>query len=171
MRQAPNLPDWTLSLGQPYELLAHDKAISVGLVVNATGGTSIKLWAKGTKFYKDALRRTQAACQTGTLRGILWHQGESDAKDGRYLEKLKALIANLRADLGAPNLPFVAGQVNNVPVINDQIKKLPATVPHTGFASSEGLKCMDRWHFNADSMRKLGQRYAVEMIKLHAKQK
>jgi len=152
-------------------MLESDKGVSIGLVVNAKGGTSIKLWAKGSKFYKEALRRTRIACKTGTLRGILWHQGESDAKDDQYLEKLKALIGNLRSDLGAPNLPFVAGEVNNVQVINDQIGKLPEAVPYTGFASSEGLKCMDRWHFDAGSMRLLGQRYAEEMLKIHAKQK
>lgn len=146
------------------KMMARDRHAAVGLVVNAKGGTSIKLWAKDTHFYGEAVRRTRIAMATGTLKGILWHQGESDAKDPRYLDKLKALVENLRKDLGAPSLPFVAGQICNVPLINRQIARLPEVLPFTGFAASEGLNTMDRWHFDADSMRLLGERYAKAII-------
>jgi len=151
-------------------MLAAEKDVSLGLVVNAKGGTKIEQWKKGTRFYAEAVRRAKEAAKSGVLKGILWHQGESNAKnpDG-YLEKLAKLVADLRADLGVKDLPFVAGQVNNVPAINDQIAKLPETVTNTGFASSEGLKAMDRWHFDAKSMKLLGKRYAEAMIKLHEK--
>jgi hypothetical protein len=147
-------------------MLKADCEVSIGLVVNAKGGSSIKQWAKGTKFYEDAVRRTKAAMETGELKGILWHQGESDAKDAEYLEKLKTFIQNLRSEFGIHDLPFIAGQVNNVPLINDQIAKLPDAVESTSFVSSEELKCMDRWHFDAKSMKLLGQRYAEEMQKV-----
>ncbi len=152
-------------------MLAKSKAISIGLVVNAKGGTSIRKWARGSRFYKEALKRTQTARKTGTLKGILWHQGESDSKDARYLDKLKALIADLRKDLDEPDLPFVAGQINNVRLINDQIARLPEVVPFTGSASSAGLKTMDRAHFDAKSMKLLGRRYAEAMLKIHATRK
>jgi len=152
-------------------MLEASDGVSVGLVVNAKGGTKIEEWAKGTKFYEEAVRRTRIAAKTGKLQGVLWHQGESNGgnPDG-YLEKLKSLIENLRKDLGAPDLPFVAGQVNNLPVINDQVAKLPELVPHTGFVRSEGLTAMDRWHFDAKSMKLLGERYAGEMRKLQTTQ-
>lgn len=151
-------------------MLKKDKNISVGLIVNAKGGSKIAQWKKGTQFYKEAIRRTKEAQKNGTLKGILWHQGESDngSPDG-YLENLKTLITDLRKDLGEPKLPFIAGQVNNAPAINDQIAKLPKTLPETGFVSSEGLKAMDRWHFDAKSMKLLGNRYAEEMLKLSDK--
>lgn len=140
---------------------------TIGLVVNAKGGTRIGQWKKGTQFYEDAIRRAKAARKDGTLKGILWHQGESDggAPDG-YLEQLQQLVKDLRDDLGVKDLPFIAGQVNNVPEINEQIAKLPETLDHTAYVSSEGLKCMDRWHFDAPSMKKLGERYAEAMKKL-----
>ncbi|MBT3200104.1 MAG: sialate O-acetylesterase [Phycisphaerales bacterium] len=159
-------PGYTFAL----TMLEKQPAVSIGLVVNAKGGTSIKQWAKGTKFYKDALARTKIAMKTGVLKGILWHQGESDAKDDKYLDKLKTLIADLRKDLGAPNLPFVAGEVKDVKLINEQIKQLPKAVKHTAFASGEGLKTKDRWHFDAKSMKLLGKRYAQAMLKLQAEQ-
>ncbi|WP_166830733.1 sialate O-acetylesterase [Thalassoroseus pseudoceratinae] len=148
------------------------KDATIGLVVNAKGGTKIEQWAKGTQFYKEAVRRAKEAQKTGTLKGILWHQGEGNGSNPEgYLKKLETLITDLRTDLGNEELPFVAGQVQNLPPINDQIAELPATVPHTGFASSKGLKTMDRWHFDTPSMQKLGQRYAQEMLKIEAKQK
>jgi len=148
-------------------MLDKKKNISLGLVVNAKGGTKIEQWKKGTKFYEKTLRRVKVAQKSGTLKGILWHQGESNSKNPKgYLDKLKALIEALRKDLGIADLPFIAGQVNNVPAINDQIAKLPKTVGSTGFVSSEGLKAMDRWHFDAKSMKLLGQRYAEEILKI-----
>ena len=50
----------------------------------------------------------------GVLKGILWHQGEADSRPDRagvYEAKLHALIARLRDDLGAPDVPFIAGQM------------------------------------------------------------
>ena len=148
-------------------LLEEQSGISIGLVVNAKGGTKIEQWGKGTRFYKDALRRAKAAQETGVLKGILWHQGESNNgnPDG-YLTKLQSLVENLRADLGSPELPFVAGQVINVPKINEQIAQLPGKVSNTAFVSSEGLKGQDRWHFNTESMKELGKRYATAILKL-----
>ena len=149
-------------------MLASDDGIEIGLVVNAKGGSRISQWFKGTAFYNDAVGRTKAAIALGggSLKGILWHQGESDAKNPKYLEELTQLISDLRADLGDPELPFVAGQVKDLPSINDRIAALPAAVPHTAYASSKGLKTTDRWHFDAPGVRLLGERYAEAMLKL-----
>jgi hypothetical protein len=154
-------------------MLQADPDSKIGLVVNARGGSKIEQWlGKEAKYYKLALQRARAAQATGTIKGILWHQGESNSsKPEAYLDQLKALIANLREDLGDEDLPFVAGQVNNTPVlkINDVIASLPKAVPNTAAVSSKGLKCYDRWHFDTDSQIELGKRYAAAMIKLQAK--
>ncbi|MFK7849876.1 MAG: sialate O-acetylesterase [Akkermansiaceae bacterium] len=149
------------------KMLEVNPDISLGLVVNAKGGTKIEQWEKGTKFYKEAIRRAKAAQETGTLKGILWHQGESNNgnPDG-YLEKLTKLVEDLRDDLGAPNLPFVAGQIKGEGSINQQIAQLPEKLEATGFASSEDLNTYDRWHFDAESAKLLGERYAEQMTKL-----
>jgi hypothetical protein len=156
-------PGYTFSL----KMLEANTDLSIGLVVNAKGGTKIEQWTKGTRFYNEAVRRTKEAQKSGTLKGILWHQGESNSgnPDG-YLDKLKTLIEDLRKDLGDDSLPFVAGQVNQVPAINDQIAQLPQKVPQTGFVSSEGLNCYDRWHFDEKSMKLLGERYATQIQEL-----
>jgi len=140
---------------------------ALGLVVNAKGGTKIEQWQKGTNFYNQALERTRAAMKSGTLKGILWHQGESDAKAPEgYAEKLQQLVRDIRDDLGSPELPFVAGEVGNSEAINQQIRKLPSKVPGTAVVSAEGLTLFDKAHFDQRSANLLGKRYAEEMLKL-----
>jgi hypothetical protein len=47
---------------------------------------------------------------------------------------------------------------------------LPGKAPNTGFASSDGLHHRgDALHFDSDSCRKLGQRYAEAFLKITAK--
>lgn len=151
-------------------LLAKNPQQQIGLVVNAKGGTRIEQWAKGTKFYNDAIARTRKAMANGQLQGILWHQGEGNsAKPLEYLPKLKKLIADLRKDLKVPDVPFVAGQIVGKEKINDEIAKLPAEVPHTGVASSNGLTAFDRWHFDTRSMKSLGARYAEQILTIQGK--
>ncbi len=154
-------------------MLVQDAHIQIGLVVNARGGSSIREWAKGSKAYDDAVRRTRKAMERGELKGIIWHQGESDSSDAQYLEKLAALIVNLRADLDAPGLPFVAGQVLYDPdtrahtkQINEILVELPNAVPFTGCVMSDGLTSFDNLHFDTRSALLLGERYAEEILRI-----
>lgn len=154
-------------------MLAHDKKAKIGLVVNARGGSKIEQWiGKDANYYKQLLARTRAAMKTGTVKGILWHQGESNSNNPeKYAEQLKTLITNLREDLGNDKLPFVAGQIRfdlNLE-INNVIAALPENVPNAGVASSKGLKTYDKWHFDTEGQLELGKRYAEQMIKLQKK--
>lgn len=141
----------------------------IGLIVNARGGTGIMQWQKGTPFYNDAVRRTKIAMRSGKLEAIIWHQGEHDeGQADSYLPKLKQLISDLRADFGCDSLPFIAGQVGQFrqtgESINRVIAQLPKIVPFTDYASSEGLTDLgDKTHFNSESQRIFGKRYAEKV--------
>lgn len=150
------------------KMLEADPDVAIGLVVNAKGGSKIEEWESDKKFYKEIIRRAKEAEKTGTLKGILWHQGESNVgQEDKYLDQLKDLVKNLRKDLDTPDLPFVAGEISvDERKMNEEIGKLPEAVSATGVASSEGLNTYDRWHFDAESAKKLGERYAEEMLKL-----
>ncbi len=145
---------------------------SFGLIVNAVGGTSIKLWVKGASdkdgisYYAESIKRARQAKKSGKLRGILWHQGESDAGDSTYLVKLQGLIDSLRKDLGDPELPFVAGQIGTFRPsnsgFNTRILKLPEMVPQTSVVLSDSLNHKgDSTHFDRSSQIVLGHRYAA----------
>jgi hypothetical protein len=155
---------------------------TIGLIPCAVGGAPVAAWQPGAYYeptksypYDDALRRAREAANGGTLKGILWHQGESDSRPetiSTYLANLEALIGRLRRDLAVPGLPFVAGELGyfvipNNPVVaqfNQQIRQLPGRVSRTGLVTAEGLTHKgDTLHFDAASARELGRRYAARM--------
>jgi hypothetical protein len=151
--------------------MARARGKTIGLVVNAKGGTSITEWKPGSTLYNEAVKRAKAAMKSGPLKGIIWHQGESDvSKSDEYPAKITELIRALRADLGISNLPFVAGQLSEDrperKVFNDMIMNLPSWLPNTGVVSSEGTATFDGTHFNSSSQRLMGERFAAEMLKL-----
>ena len=144
---------------------------SIGLVVNARGATSISSWQKGASegYYAEALNRTLAAMTSGQLKGILWHQGESDCGTiNTYLSRLQTLISDIRADLNLPNLPFVVGELGSFyscgSAFNNIINQLPNLVNNTYVVDAEGLTAFDGVHFDSVSQRILGQRYAEVFI-------
>jgi len=161
-----------------------DPQVTVGLIPCAVGGSPIASWEPGSYYnptkshpYDDAMRRAKFALKSGTLKGILWHQGESDSRPGKaevYEEKLHALIARLRKELHAPEVPFLAGQMGQFPerpwsdakkLVDAAHRNLPKKVPHTAFVNSDGLGHKgDRVHFDSQSYRELGRRYAAAYL-------
>lgn len=143
----------------------------IGLVINAKGGTSISLWAPGSELYKEAVRRTKEALQYGVLKGIAWHQGESDAsKYENYTIKIIALIEALRAEFNKPDLPVVVGQLSKekekrIP-FNQMIMQLPSKISNVAVVTTENTNTIDSTHFDSASQRLLGERYAKEMLRL-----
>ncbi len=150
-------------------LLEADPNAKIGLVVNARGGTGIDEWLARGEIYWSTRKRAREAAKHGVLKGVIWHQGESDQRNAdEYLDKLKTLISNLRGDLGDPSLPFIAGQIARDGAINTEIAKLPEAVHATAFVSSDGLTTFDGTHFDTQSQLLLGKRYAEAMIQLQA---
>jgi hypothetical protein len=158
-----------------------DRPVKIGLIPAAVGGTSIDKWVPGaydsitqTHPYDDAIRRTKTAMLTGVLKGILWHQGSSDAAPAKqigYLQKQVTVINRFRDDLGVPQLPFVAGELGyynaNKLAFNQMLQQLPSQIAHVKVVSAEGLTPnADSIHFNTFSARILGLRYAKAMQSL-----
>lgn len=90
-------------------------AVVVGLVPCAVGGTGMSRWARGGELYGAMIRRAKAAVAPPVparrrLRALVWYQGESDARGGpaearAYKARLTRLLADVRADVGVPDLP------------------------------------------------------------------
>ena len=165
-------------------LAARDTTIRIGLIPAAVGGSPISSWAPGaldsatgTHPYDDALARLRIAQRTGKLRGILWHQGESDATAALsvlYAGRLRALIARFRTDAGDPDLPFIIGELGkfdgkpwsaDVARVDSAHRAIAASVRNVAYVSSEGLVDRgDKLHFDAPSQRTFGQRYAAAYL-------
>jgi len=147
----------------------------IGLIPAAVGGTSIDEWNKGDKLYDAAVRRAKAAMAHGKIKGILWHQGEADSEPDAvkaYPAKLAKLIANLRTDLNAPDVPVIVGTLGDFrqpppTAFNAMIAQTPKLIPHTACVLAAGLKDKnDGRHFTAEAQREFGRRYAAAYLSL-----
>ncbi|MBN2063770.1 MAG: sialate O-acetylesterase [Sedimentisphaerales bacterium] len=167
-------------------LVEDDPNIVIGLIPAACGGSSISHWQPGAWFeptqshpYDDAISRTHIAMQSGTLKGILWHQGEADCKPGQAPEhkaRLQELIKRFRTDLDAPDLPFIVGELGRfyakddpeyISLVNRALKEITGIVPFTAFVSCEDLTANpDQVHFNTASHKIFGARYARKYLEI-----
>jgi hypothetical protein len=157
-------------------MLEANPDIAIGLVVNSQGGSAIETWQKGGKNYVKTMERVKPILETGTVRGVLWHQGEANlAMREQYLEPLAQVIAQFREDLKDPRLSFVAGQLaplakdkDKIVAFNQALLKLPSRVAGTGVVQADDLSGKDI-HFHSADVRTLGKRYAEQMLKLQGK--
>jgi len=166
----------------------------IGLIPCAVGGSPIDTWKPGgyheqtnSHPWDDMENRLKIALKDGTLKGILWHQGESDSTPEKYYEyeaNLKDLIARVRELGQAPDAPFVAGEIGRFYIEGNkekyaEMKPAPAQVVmnatkkvieedgNAAFVSSKKLTHRgDNTHFNSASYHKLGKRYAKAMLHL-----
>ncbi|NGF57919.1 sialate O-acetylesterase [Parapedobacter sp. SGR-10] len=152
--------------------------IQIGLIPAAVGGTKISYWEPGNSrgLYEEAIRKAKVAIKYGTLKGIIWQQGESDSnsKDAPlYKERLLNLLTAFRKDLGNDNLPIVIGGLGDFlkssqyKVVNKALEEVAAELPNAGFseASRQG-HIGDRLHFNSEAQRENGKNMAKAMLRL-----
>lgn len=152
--------------------------VTVGLIPCAVGGSPISAWQPGgyhkstkTHPYDDAVERIESVKNEGVVRGILWHQGESDSKEKlveAYEENLLAVFRRLRKIVGN-EVPILIGGLGNFPErpwsdarkkIDSIHRKIAEQTPLSSFVDSEGLKCKsDHVHFDSPSLKEFGRRY------------
>jgi hypothetical protein len=170
---------------------------TIGLVPDAIAGVDIDIFRKGVvsqrrdefflppdnqrnSAYETVIERARLARQVGVIRGILFHQGESDAATGTlqmaWPGKVQGLVQDLRADLGlnASDVPFLAGELlaNGPPqngccgnAMNPRINMLPGLIPNAFVISGAGLGVQaDGLHYNAAGQREFGRLYAQSML-------
>lgn len=162
------------------EMLKADPKITIGLVPCAVGGTPLRRWVKGADLYERAVSRAKTAAPAGVIKGVLWHQGESDTTElgnaETYETRLTQMFKDLRDDFNQPDLPIVVGQLGDfltpekypyVEKVRRAIEHITAVVPGVGYADSRGLGHKgDDLHFSADAEKELGARFAVAMREL-----
>jgi len=155
---------------------AKETNAQIGLIPCAFGGTSLDQWKPGSDLYTNAVARTRVALRSGKLVAILWHQGEADSsasKIATYPARFSAMISQLRADLGATDVPVVVGELGRYrepyAPFNAMLPLVTNAVPRSTLVSSEGLGCNDdKVHFSADALRVFGQRFFEAFERLAA---
>jgi hypothetical protein len=164
---------------------ARAPTLRVGLIPCAVGGSPIAQWQRGAKLYDNALRRAKLALAAtapvqARIRGALWLQGEADATDERFPvheEKLLGLVDALRADLSAPDLPFIACTIGEMSPdgpgrrkadMNRLLLSLPSKRTGTACVDARDLKTHigDSVHFDTAAQEEIGRRYAEKYFAL-----
>lgn len=128
---------------------------------------------------------------TPRLRGIVWMQGEADAKHpisaGRYDRSLALLKSRIEEDFANDQeVPFVFGQVLPYPkplprfIARDVIRQSMAdadwrsgsdrAVPNLWMVSTDGMALKkDTVHYSTPGVLAMGQAFGLEMLKAHRK--
>ena len=153
-------------------LVKLDSEAVVGIIMVTAPGAGISLWDRNGAFYSEINNRVRSALaelpanfgeRPPRVRGILWHQGETDFYSSDfYSNRLRTLISNFRSqDWFADDGIFICGETLNSPV-NERLLALNADGdPHTGCVPASDLTSIgDDVHFDVPSLRTLGSRYA-----------
>ena len=170
-----------------------DPQIKVGVVVVAIAGCSIVAfdsplddgymstqagWFKdivkdyGGDPYKRLVEMAKKAKEDGVIKGIIFHQGETDEGDSDWPNKVKKVYDRLVKDIGLDaNIPFFAGEVpyqGSSKGTNNNIRKLPQQSKNFYLVSAEGLNDLDmmRIHFSSQGYRDFGKRYAEKVMEV-----
>ena len=153
----------------------------IGLVPRAVGSTPLERWMPGADLYEGAMAAVRETVRDGTVKAVLWHQGEhdskSDAEASSYVRRFSAMVATLREQLDAPSLPVIVGELGSFlserpdfehyRTVNAELHKAPDALPRCAFVSAEGLTDKgDGLHFDARSLRIFGERYAAAYLRL-----
>lgn len=144
-------------------------------VANAPTWMKDALAAYDNNPYQRLLDMARLAQQSGVIKGILLHQGESNVGDAAWPAKVKSVYERLLADLGlsATDVPLLVGglvpadQNGKCASMNAVIADLPKTILTAHFVSSDECEAAsDRLHFSPAGYRELGRRYAEVMLPL-----
>ncbi len=164
------------------------------LIKYAVGSTSMATWSPewdsdltertNEKHYGSLYRHLVGLTKTilnpesDEIEGVLWMQGERDAKfpdlADQYKECFRHLIGKLRIDLGTPGLPFVYGQINppadqftSTETVRKAQVDLSKTVERVQMVHTDDLaKLPDQLHYSTAGQIELGRRFGTAMLEL-----
>lgn len=172
--------------------------VKVGVVDVAIGGCAIQMFDKdqyqtqmtdpsnwstmlanqyyGGNPYKRLIDMAKIAQESGVIKGILLHQGESNNGDPNWPQMVKKIYNDILTDLGlnAEDVHLFAGETlyqenggacwghNNV------LANLPNVIPTAHVIHANGCpgNGVDPWHFSAQGYRTMGKRYAYEVLRV-----
>jgi hypothetical protein len=152
--------------------------VSILLVHTAVGGSSIRKWIDDSVFrevplFSNFKKRLGEAKKLGTIKGVIWHQGEADANAKGlpvHQSNLEQLFGMMRKEAGQRKMPVLMGELGyfsktvheQFMQMNGVFRAYSKTDSRTAVVSTEGLDHKgDFLHFNTAGQREIGRRYAA----------
>ena len=125
--------------------------------------------------YQRLLSMARLAAKDGVIKGILLHQGETDAYDIEWCQTVRKIYCDLQQELGFDSsyVPLLVGEVVRGEYggicghANATIDRVANLYPNTFVVSSEGcMPCEDYLHFSGEGYRLLGRHYAFRYLEV-----
>lgn len=161
--------------------LAENPGVTLRLIGAGRGGTGFEddEWNPGDAVYAQAVARVNAALAAApagsVLKGILWHQGEADAKTpaarAGYASALSSFVTAFRTDItwATADTPIVMGGhflnvtgTYDTSAIQNAVQAMPNTHAFTGYADPSSpveATLSDGLHLDAESAIRFGAQY------------
>lgn len=123
--------------------------------------------------FKRLVEMGKLAQKQGVIKGILFHQGETNTAQKDWIYKVQGVFEELcqQLNLNKDEIPFLAGEVvgadrgGQCAAHNPEIARLPSVIKNCKVISSAGCtNAPDHLHFDAAGYRKLGRRYAAAIL-------
>ncbi len=176
--------------------------VTIGIVGAAYGGTSIEMHLPGctgqclpadwgtnvngapetngvTLLYDWAVDLGRRAQEVGTIKGIIFHQGENNSGEADWPSKVNTYVTALRNDLNLDpaEVPFIAGELPYTGCCasahNPRVHEIPDHVENGHWVSAgpmpDGTVLGDRGdslHWSTFSVIEMGKRYAAKMLEV-----
>lgn len=159
--------------------------ISIGILPSAVGGSSIEQWKNNdshrcVKLLSNLESKIAFAQEAGTLKAVLWHQGESNANKTSlptYDQNLQDFMQQVRKMANNDCLPVFLGQLGHYAIpaekqenwdaLNRIIENYTETNSYSYLIRTDSLTHRgDYLHFDSESQRDLGQRFARKYAKI-----
>ena len=182
-------PDASFGFARQFAIsyAAANPGVDLYFIGAAKGSTSFVggNWNPGDAVYNASVARVNAALAAAPagaiLKGILWHQGESDkllSGEPAFEAAFKAFIPAYRAAItGGANIPmviggpFIRGGAYGETIQNVQ-QSMPNAIAYTGYADQsspvEVTLQGDSLHATAASMRAFGPQYLKGLVEAEA---
>lgn len=158
------------------------KGVNTGNNNSGFEADSNRYW-KGAKLYNEIVTAAKEVQKDVTLAGVICMLGSVDATRTSeetcrsYSDDAKQMVTDLRADLGAPNLPFLMAEYEagatgkfalTMPwpaIVDAQIKLIPSKLSLSATINSVGVQMADDHHYTfLVGHQELAKR-VVDMIK------
>ncbi len=152
------------------------KDVTIAVISTAVGGSSVDHWLDDSEFrtmhlWSNITKMIGKAKEIGVIKGMIWHQGETDAKPERfetYTTKLDTLFTKIRKESNNKNMPIIIGELGDFgfdrpdwKTFNKILEKYSLENSNIEMIKTSDLDDMgDKVHFNNVGLRLMGKRYS-----------
>lgn len=123
--------------------------------------------------WKRLVDMAHIAQRDGVIKGILLHQGETDAYNPQWPKKVRKIYYDLvnELQLDSTKVPLIVGEVVGEQYggvcshANPTINSIHDYLQHAYVVSSDGCQpSSDKVHFSSEGYRMLGRKYAIKTL-------